>query len=103
MPKTEQPPIEDAELAKQLWAIGDATRLKILRRLPSSPDCENCCNVSQLAEYLQLSQPTVTHHLTRLRQTGLVKYKKMCRDVYYWVDAEAFAAAVAALKAVREG
>jgi DNA-binding transcriptional ArsR family regulator len=46
-------------------------------------------NVSQLAEDLGLSQPTLSHHLRILRQVGLVSYKKMCRDVFYWVDEEA--------------
>ena len=79
----------DTELAKQLWALGDETRLKILRMLPTSPDCKNCCNVTQIAERLGLSQPTITHHLTRLRQAGIVQNRKMCRDVFYWVDREA--------------
>ena len=76
----------DDELAKQLWAIGDIARLNILRLLPRSTNCEHGNNVSQLAEKLGMSQPTVSHHLRILRQAGLVQNKKMCRDVFYWVD-----------------
>lgn len=79
----------DEILAKQLWALGDINRLRILRMLPTTPDCENCCNVSEIADKLGLSQPTITHHLTRLRQAGIVKNRKMCREVYYYVDREA--------------
>lgn len=61
-------------------------RLRILRRLPRSPDCKHRNNVSQLAEDLGLSQPTLSHHLRILRQAGLVSNHKMCRDVFYWVD-----------------
>jgi ArsR family transcriptional regulator len=76
----------DDILAKQLWALGDLARLKILRHLPHSENCEHGNNVSQLADMLGLAQPTVSHHLRVLRQAGLVSNKKMCRDVFYWVN-----------------
>ncbi len=76
----------DEDLAKQLWAIGDIARLKILRVLPHSPNCEHGNNVSQLAEMLGMPQPTISHHLKVLRQAGMVTNKKMCRDVFYWID-----------------
>ena len=81
-------PQRDEDIAKKLWAIGDIARLKILRLLPQSANCEHGNNVSQLAEKLGMSQPTVSHHLRVLRQAGLVANKKMCRDVFYWIDAE---------------
>ena len=74
------------DLAKQLWAVGDPVRLRILQLLPRTADCERGNNVSSLAKRLGLSQPTVSHHLRVLRQAGLVSYEKMCRDVFYWVD-----------------
>jgi ArsR family transcriptional regulator len=76
----------DANLAKQLWAVGDPVRLRILRLLPREAECEQGNNVSMLAAELKLAQPTVSHHLRVLRQAGLVSYRKMCRDVYYWID-----------------
>jgi len=81
--------VTEDELARQLWAIGDITRLRILRLLPDSDNCEHGNNVSQLAEQLGLSQPTISHHLRVLRQAGIVQHKKMCRDCFYWVDREA--------------
>ncbi len=80
--------LEEA-LARQLWAIGDVTRLRILRLLPDSANCEHGNNVSQLAEVLGLSQPTISHHLRILRQAGIIQHKKMCRDCFYWVDRDA--------------
>ena len=80
------------ELAKQLWALGDPVRLKILQLLPHTPNCEHHNNVSQLAVKLGLSQPTISHHLRILRQAGLVSHKKMCRDCFYWIELEATAA-----------
>lgn len=73
------------KLAKQLWAIGDPVRLRILRILPTEPTCENICNVSKIARQIGLSQPAASHHLRILRQAGIITNKKMCRDMIYWV------------------
>jgi ArsR family transcriptional regulator len=77
---------QEDTLARQLWALGDSVRLRILSHLPRNPDCKWRNNVSQLAEDLGIPQPTLSHHLRVLRQAGLVSYKRMCRDVYYWLD-----------------
>jgi len=80
---------QEDTLARQLWALGDSVRLRILSHLPRNPDCKYRNNVSQLAEDIGIAQPTLSHHLRILRQAGLVSYKRMCRDVYYWLDEEA--------------
>ena len=85
---TAQTRTDDELLARQLWAIGDIVRLRLLSFLPTDENCESGNNVSRLAEKLELSQPTVSHHLRVLRQAGLVRNRKMCRDVFYWVDPE---------------
>lgn len=90
----------DEQLARQLWAIGDGVRIRLLRLLPSSEDCDHGNNVSRLAEQLGLAQPTVSHHLRVLRQAGLVKNRKMCRDVFYWIDPVAAEAVTAHLREV---
>lgn len=77
---------EEEILARKLWALGDSVRLRIISRLPRSADCKNRNNVSELAEDLGIPQPTLSHHLRILRQAGLVSNKRMCRDVYYWLD-----------------
>jgi ArsR family transcriptional regulator len=94
------PTRRNTDLAKQLWAVGDPVRLRILRLLPHGPDCAHDNNVSSLAKRLGLSQPTISHHLRVLRQAGLVSYRKMCRDVYYWTDSAGAAAMLANLGAV---
>ena len=97
------PTRRNSELAKQLWAVGDPVRLRILGLLPTSEDCEHGNNVSMLARRLGLSQPTVSHHLRVLRQAGLVSYRKMCRDVFYWTDATGAAGMLAGLGEVFAG
>ena len=90
MNSTSQPapttPLADDELARRLWALGDVIRLKILRQLPTTPDCEHGNNVTEIASKLGISQPTASHHLRILRQAGFVEGTKMCRDVYYWTN-----------------
>ena len=74
-------------LERQLKALGDPVRFKIINLLPKS---DNCCekrfNVSDLSVELGIPQPTVSHHLNTLKNVGLVSSKKTCRDVYYWVN-----------------
>lgn len=90
-------------LARQLWTIGDVNRLRLLALLPLEPDCSNHKNVSALAEALNLSQPTVSNHLARLRTLGIVKCRKMCRDVHYWIDPEMAEAILGDLQAALRG
>jgi ArsR family transcriptional regulator len=87
-----------ARLAEQLKAVADPTRLRILRLLPPTKTCELVLNVSELAEKLDVPQPTVSHHLKVLHTAGLVQCEKMCRDVYYWIDKPALDRAMCAVK-----
>jgi DNA-binding transcriptional ArsR family regulator len=56
------------ELVDTLKALGDPTRLRILRYLSSGP-----LSPSELARRLRLRPPTVIHHLRLLRFAGLVQ------------------------------
>ena len=76
----------ESDLADKFKALGDPVRIKILNHLPNSANCEYGNNVSQLAGKLGVPQPTISHHLKVLRQAGLVTNRKMCRDVFYWID-----------------
>ena len=91
---------ELSSLSEQLKAVADPTRLRILQLLPTRSECELVYNVSELAEELQTPQPTVSHHLRVLYNAGLVQSKKMCRDVYYWIDTEAVDKAMCSVKCV---
>jgi len=60
-------PDPTAELLAFFKALADANRLKIVGLLAGEPH-----NVEQLAAKLGLSSSTVSHHLARLSETGLV-------------------------------
>lgn len=87
------------KLAERFKALGEPSRLRILKLLPpSDEDCSDVYNVTELAAELKLSQPMISHHLGVLRQAGLVKNRKMCRDVYYWINKPALDELLQALR-----
>ena len=90
------------KVAKALKSLGDPGRLKILELLPDSDECREVYNVTELSEELNVPQPTVSHHLNVLKNAGLVKCRKMCRDVYYWIDIENFEQTIKQLKNIIE-
>ena len=62
-------------------AIADDTRQKIM-----SVCC--CCelSVNEIVEKIGFSQPTISHHLSILRQAGIVNIRKEGKQVYYTVN-----------------
>ena len=70
-------------LAHRLKAIADPTRLRMLSLLLSAEDGEAC--TCDLVDALELSQPTVTHHMQRLASAGLVEGERRSRRTWYRV------------------
>ena len=64
-----------------LYLLADSTRLRILKILKKGEK-----NVSKIVEALKLSQPTVSHHLKRLEEAGLVLKRQYKRWVFYQVN-----------------
>ena len=58
--------------------LADPTRILMLYALVDSPH-----NVNDLAERLELPQPTTSRHLKKLRQQGLVIGKREGLFIYY--------------------
>jgi ArsR family transcriptional regulator len=73
---------EDADqLAGLLKVVADATRLRLLSLIASSPDGEVC--VCDLTDPLALSQPTISHHLKVMTGAGLLDREKRGVWAYY--------------------
>jgi len=64
-----------------LSLLADRTRLRILKLLKKGEK-----NVSKIVESLKLSQPTVSHHLRKLEEAGLVLKRQYKRWVFYQVN-----------------
>ena len=58
--------------------VGDPKRLKLLYLVAERPQ-----NVTELTEALDVSQPTVSHHLRILRERGLVRTARDGTSIYY--------------------
>ena len=74
-------------------AIADETRQKIMLHL--------CCRwlcVSDVVDVLgQVSQPTVSHHLSVLREAGLVHTRREGKQIFYSLNQDAVAFCCGAL------
>jgi ArsR family transcriptional regulator, arsenate/arsenite/antimonite-responsive transcriptional repressor len=72
--------------ARIFAALGEPTRLRIMQILPREPVCDQMVNVVELAGALGLTQPTLSHHLKILAESGLVRSRRQCNSLYYYVD-----------------
>lgn len=90
-------PDQAETLATAFKVLGDATRLRLLSLIANDPSGEAC--VCDLVEPMELSQPTVSHHLKVLHGAGLLSREKRGTWVYYRLVPEALDALRAALGA----
>ena len=67
--------IEAADVFSQL---SDATRLRILWVLCHSEEC-----VTNIAAAVGMSDPAVSHHLRILKKTGVLKSRRVGKEVHY--------------------
>lgn len=63
--------------------VGDDTRLKILYALDNNEMC-----VCDIANLLNTTKSNISHQLKLLRDNGLVKSRKLGKEVYYMLDDE---------------
>ena len=75
------------QLATRLKALADPVRLRLVARLMTEPSRELC--TCDLAPLVGLSEPTVSHHLKRLADAGLVEKERRGVNVYYRAVPEA--------------
>ena len=74
---------EYSEMSLLFSMYADSTRLKILNAL----FVEELC-VTELVELLEMSQTVISHHLSTLKKTKLVRSRKKGKNVYYSLDDE---------------
>jgi DNA-binding transcriptional ArsR family regulator len=88
--------MDDAvNLAVRLKAMADPARLRLIAYLLNQPNLEAC--TCELAPAVELSEPTVSHHLKTLEKAGLVSKERRGMNVHYAVEPEAIHALAAAL------
>ncbi|MEV0361604.1 ArsR/SmtB family transcription factor [Nocardia fusca] len=75
------------ELATVFKALSDPVRLRLLSSIASRAGQEAC--VCDLSEGIDLTQPTISHHLKVLRSAGLLTSERRASWVYYRVVPQA--------------
>ena len=75
--------IELEDTAKTLKLLGDKTRLTIMGLIKDS----ECC-VCEFVEVLQMSQPSISQHLRKLRDAGLVKEQRRGQWIFYSINVQ---------------
>jgi ArsR family transcriptional regulator, arsenate/arsenite/antimonite-responsive transcriptional repressor len=84
-PLTERPlTAEEAERTAAMFkALADPIRLRLFSAVASHEGGEACvCDISDVG----VSQPTVSHHLKKLKQAGLLASERRGTWVYYRVE-----------------
>jgi ArsR family transcriptional regulator len=78
---------EEAQATATLFrALGDPTRVKILNLLARSDEAVCVC---EFVPAVELSQPTVSHHLKKLTEAGLLEREERGKWAYYSLSGEA--------------
>jgi ArsR family transcriptional regulator, arsenate/arsenite/antimonite-responsive transcriptional repressor len=74
---------EDAErMAAMFKALSDPVRVRLFSRIASAGGGEACvCDIQDVG----VSQPTVSHHLRKLREAGLITAERRGTWVFYRV------------------
>jgi ArsR family transcriptional regulator len=78
------------QLASRLKALADPARIRLVSILLASDGQEAC--TCELTEPLGLSQPTVSHHLKKLAEAGLIAGERRGVWTYYRVVPDALSA-----------
>lgn len=65
-------------------ALADPTRLTILQAVRKS----GCMQCADIREMIDLAQPSISHHLKQLTDSGLLITQKEGRNVRYSIDNE---------------
>ncbi len=72
------------DLTRVFKSLADESRIRILFMLAEKGEM----SVTSLGEILNQSQPAVSHHLTQLRNAGLIDYRRDGKFNYYGLNPE---------------
>lgn len=75
-------------VAAMLKALADPARLRLLSHI-TAQGCQEVC-ACDLTDVLGISQPTVSHHMKKLVDAGLITREQRGRWAHYSIIPEAF-------------
>lgn len=71
------------QIEKISKALGDANRLKILQYISKRGGCGQC---SEIQDVIDLTQPSISHHIKILLEAGLIESEKEGRNLKYTLN-----------------
>lgn len=80
-------PAESRDLARKLKALSDPTRLQLLQLVAAHPGGRAC--ICDLTEPLGVTQPTISHHMKILTESGFVTREQQGKWAYYTMRPQA--------------
>ena len=86
------------DIAAKLKALADPVRLRLFSLVASHSGGEAC--VCDISADIDVTQPTVSHHLRVLKEAGLLTSERRASWVYYSVVPQALARLSSVLSAV---
>ena len=90
---------QDALIAANIFrALADPARVRLLSLISGAGEDGAC--VCELVPSLDLSQPTVSHHLKVLTEAGLLRRERRASWAYYSIRRPALAVVAAALSSI---
>jgi ArsR family transcriptional regulator len=75
--------MEDSRVVRICKALSDVNRLHIIQALTKGEQC-----ACELLENLQITQPTLSHHMKILTEADLVVCRKEGKWTYYALDCD---------------
>ncbi|KGA25910.1 MULTISPECIES: ArsR/SmtB family transcription factor [Pectobacterium] len=85
-----------AKAAAMLRAIGNENRLLVLCLLIEHGEM----SVGALLEHIPLSQSALSQHLAKMREEGLISYRRESQTLYYRIENQDVEKIVATLKGI---
>jgi ArsR family transcriptional regulator len=80
-------PTESRNLAYKMKALSDPTRLQLLQLVAAHPGGRAC--ICDLTEPLGVTQPTISHHMKILTESGFVTREQQGKWAYYTMRPQA--------------
>lgn len=71
------------QILKVAKALSDNIRVEIFEMLQTGKKC-----ACEILEKLNITQPTLSHHMKILCDSGIILYEKDWKWTYYWINCE---------------
>lgn len=81
-----------------IWeALADGTRREILNILKDGE-----LTAGQIHEFFDITKPSLSHHLSILKEAGLVDFRKERQSIYYSLNINAFNEVISYIKRLKK-